>query len=151
MALSPRTMQIELYRCNSVPCQDTAWETCECTVTRKQATSIAYPQLRACRGSPLLEGSSTYSSEWVGAHRQPVSLSDLIYLCPLWDTCLVLCVDLASMSSSRFPALAPSPGQDQAFPVAWFRWLLYNRIFSPTREALVSCSVQVFWHLEHTV
>ena len=84
----------------------------------------------------------------------PVSLSDLTYFCPPWDACLVWCVDLSSVHSPSFPSLAPSPGQDsrdQACPVAWFRWLLYRSIFTPSLEALISCPGQVFWHWEHAV
>lgn len=85
----------------------------------KWGASLAYPQLRACRGAPLPEG----PSEWVG---WPFSRSDVSYLCPptralcpsQWDTFPVLCVDLASLSSSRAPVLLLSPGQDQALLVA---------------------------------
>lgn len=109
------------------------WETCICTIKMKQATSIAYPQLAAHGGSPLPEG----SSEWGGAHSlacSPVwphlSLSPAQVLCSCqWDTFLVLCVDLAFLSSSRFPVLVLSPDQDQAFLLAQFRWLLYNGVF----------------------
>lgn len=83
-----------------------------------------------------------------------VSLSDLTYFCPPWDACLVWCVDLSSVHSPRFPAWPRHlvrTVRDQACPVAWFRWLLYRRIFTPSLEALISCSGQVFWHWEHTV
>lgn len=85
----------------------------------EMGASLAYPQLRACRGAPLPEG----PSEWVG---WPFFLSDVSYLypparalCPSqWDTFPILCVDLASLSSSRAPVLVLSPGQDQALFVA---------------------------------
>lgn len=131
------------------------WEICVCTVKTEQATSIAYPYLGACRHSHCLRDplNGWRPTGWL------VSLSNLVYLCPLaqalcpsqWGTILVLCVDLASLSFSGFPVLVLSSGQDQAFLMAWFRWLLYNGVSSSTLEALVSCSIQVRWHLEHTV
>lgn len=91
-------------------------------------------------GAPLLPGDPLDEGEPTG---WPVPLSDLIYLCLLpkscalrqWDTFLVLCVDLAFLSSSRFPVLVLSPEQSQAFVMARFRWLLYNGVSGPPFKA----------------
>ena len=122
-----------------------------CVPWRGSGLTLSWEPVRVphCqRDQVLLPRNEVEAAGW------PVSLSDLTYFCPPWDACLVQCVALSSVHSPRFPSLAPSPGQDgrdRSSPVVWFRWLLYHHIFTPSLEALISCSAQVFWHLEHTV
>lgn len=147
MALSPRTMQIESCRCNSVSFQDRVWEPHVCTMKRKWA----YPQLRACKGSSLPKGAGTSSSEWGGGCRLACLLVwPHLLLSPVGRLPCPVCGPFFC-AFSKIPLLGPITWSGRLGPILSCGVILYHRIFTPSLEALISCSAQVFWHLEHTM